>query len=170
MKNMKMMMMMMMVVVSEASMMVMVSEPNMIEQTCKETPDFNLCVSLLDSDPRGSSADTSGLALILVDKIKGLATKTLNEINGLYKRRPELKHALDECSRRYKTILNADVPEAIEAISKGVPKFGEDGVIDAGVEASVCERGFIGKSPLTNLTKSMQRISNVARAIVRMLL
>lgn len=50
--------------------MAMVSEANMIEQTCKETPDFNLCVSLLDSDPRGSSADTSGLALILVDKIK----------------------------------------------------------------------------------------------------
>lgn len=94
----------------------------------------------------------------------------MNEINGLYKKRPELKRALDECNRRYKTILNADVPEAIEAISKGVPKFGEDGVIDAGVEASVCEGGFKGKSPLTSLTKSMQKISNVTRAIVRMLL
>lgn len=102
--------------------------------------------------------------------LQGLATKTLNEINGLYKKRPELKRPLDECSRRYKTILNADVPEAIEAISKGVPKFGEDGVIDAGVEASVCERGFKGKSPLTSLTKSMQKISNVTRAIVRLLL
>ena len=149
---------------------VMVSEASMIEQTCKETPDFNLCVSLLDSDPRGSSADTSGLALILVDKIKGLATKTLKEINSLYKKRPELKQALDECSRRYNTILKADVPEAIEAISKGVPKFGEDGVIDAGVEAAVCEGEFKGKSPLTSLTKSMQKVSNVARAIVRMLL
>ncbi|CAN8320938.1 unnamed protein product [Cochlearia groenlandica] len=151
-------------------MMMMVSEGSMIEQTCKETPYFNLCVSLLDSDPRGSSADTSGLALILVDKIKGLATKTLNKINGLYEKRPELKHALDECSKRYKTILKADVPEAIEAISKGVPKFGEDGVIDAGVEASVCEQGFKGKSPLTSLTKSMQDMSSVTRAIVRMLL
>lgn len=63
MKKMVVVMMIMMV-------MVMVSEASMIEQTCKETPDFNLCVSLLDSDPRGSSADTSGLALILVDKIK----------------------------------------------------------------------------------------------------
>uniref|UniRef100_A0A1J3HM48 Cell wall / vacuolar inhibitor of fructosidase 1 n=1 Tax=Noccaea caerulescens TaxID=107243 RepID=A0A1J3HM48_NOCCA len=168
-KLMVMMMMMVVVVVSEAS-MIQQSEASMIQQTCKETPDFNLCVSLLDSDPRGSSADTSGLVLILLDKIKGLATKTLNEINGLYKKRPELKGALYECSRRYKTILNADVPEAIEAISKGVPKFGEDGVIDAGVEASACERGFKGKSPLTSLTKSMQKISNVTRAIVRMLL
>lgn len=57
-------------VVVMVMMLVMVSEASMIEQTCKETPDFNLCVSLLDSDPRGSSADTSGLALILVDKIK----------------------------------------------------------------------------------------------------
>lgn len=77
---------------------------------------------------------------------------------------------MDQCSRRYKTILNADVPEAIEAISKGVPKFGEDGVIDAGVEAYVCEKEFKGKSPLTSLTKSMQKISNVTRAIVRLLL
>lgn len=99
-----------------------------------------------------------------------MATKTLKEINGLYKQRPELRQALYECSRRYKTILNADVPEAIEAISKGVPKFGEDGVIDAGVEAAVCEGEFKGKSPLTSLTKSMQKISNVTRAIVRMLL
>ncbi|XP_010479199.1 PREDICTED: cell wall / vacuolar inhibitor of fructosidase 1-like [Camelina sativa] len=151
-------------------MMMMMSEGSMIDQTCKQTPDFNLCVSLLNSDPRGSSADISGLALILIDKIKVLATKTLNEINGLYKKRPELKQALDQCSRRYKTILNADVPEAIEAISKGVPKFGEDGVIDAGVEASVCEEGFQGKSPLTSLTKSMQNISSVTRAVVRMLL
>ncbi|CAH8254855.1 unnamed protein product [Arabidopsis lyrata] len=164
------MMMMMMMMKVMMMVTVMVSEGSIIEQTCKETPDFNLCVSLLNSDPRGSSADTSGLALILIDKIKGLTTKTLNEINGLYKKRPELKRALDECSRRYKTILNADVPEAIEAISKGVPKFGEDGVIDAGVEASVCEGGFKGKSPLTSLTKSMQKISNVTRAIVRMLL
>lgn len=102
--------------------------------------------------------------------LQGLATKTLNEINGLYKKKPELKRALDQCSRRYKTILNADVPEAIEAISKGVPKFGEDGVIDAGVEAYVCEKEFKGKSPLTSLTKSMQKISNVTRAIVRLLL
>ncbi|CAA7048096.1 unnamed protein product [Microthlaspi erraticum] len=159
-----MVMMMMMVV------MVVVSEASIVQQTCKETPDFNLCVSLLDSDPRSSSADTSGLALILVDKIKGLATKTLNEINGLYEKRPELKGALYECSQRYKTILNADVPEAIEAISKGVPKFAEDGVIDAGVEASACETGFNGKSPLTSLTKSMQNISNVTRAVVRLLL
>ncbi|VVA90754.1 unnamed protein product [Arabis nemorensis] len=142
----------------------------MIDRTCKETPDFNLCVSLLNSDPRGSSADTSGLALILVDKIKVLAIKTLNEINGLHKIRPELKHALGECSRKYKTILQADVPEAIEALTKGVPKFAEDGVIDAGVEASACEEGFKGKSPLTSLTKSMQKISSVTRAIVRMLL
>ncbi|XP_010461598.1 PREDICTED: cell wall / vacuolar inhibitor of fructosidase 1-like [Camelina sativa] len=150
--------------------MMMISEGSMIDQTCKQTPDFKLCVSLLNSDPRGSSADTSGLALILIDKIKVLATKTLTEINGLYKKRPELKQALDQCSRRYKTILNADVPEAIEAISKGVPKFGEDGVMDAGVEASACEEGFQGKSPLTSLTKSMQNISSVTRAVVRMLL
>ncbi|KAL1214146.1 Cell wall / vacuolar inhibitor of fructosidase 1 [Cardamine amara subsp. amara] len=150
--------------------MMMVTEGNKIELTCKATPDFNLCVSLLKSDPKGVSADTSGLALIIINKIKELATKTMNEINGLYKTRPELKQALDECSRRYKTILNAGVPQAIEAFTKGNPKFGERGMVDAGVEASKCEEGFKGKSPLTSLTKSMQATSNVGSVIVKMLL
>lgn len=50
--------------------MVMVTEGNKIELTCKATPDFNLCVSLLKSDSKGVSADTSGLALIIINKIK----------------------------------------------------------------------------------------------------
>ena len=66
------MMKVMMLIVMMMMVMVMVSEGSIIEPTCKETPDFNLCVSLLNSDPRGSSADTSGLALILIDKIKVL--------------------------------------------------------------------------------------------------
>ncbi|KAJ4886784.1 hypothetical protein Rs2_26532 [Raphanus sativus] len=143
---------------------------DIVDKTCKQTPDYTLCLSLLRSDPSSASADTVGLGLILVNKIKALGTQTLGQINVAYKTKPMLKRQLDECKLRYKTIVDADVHTAIIAI-KGNPKFAESAVVDAGVEASVCEGGFPkGQSPLTGLTQKMNKICDVTRAIVRMLL
>ncbi|EOA29659.1 hypothetical protein CARUB_v10015473mg [Capsella rubella] len=162
MKMIKMMIMAMVVGVAMGS--------SIVDMTCKQTPDYTLCLSLLRSDPRSSSADTVGLALILVDKIKALGTETLGRINEAYKTKTMLKRALDECNLRYKTIVDVNVHTAIIAI-KGNPKFAEDAVVDSGVEASVCEGGFPkGQSPLTELTQRMDKICDVTRAIVRMLL
>ncbi|CAG7882688.1 unnamed protein product, partial [Brassica rapa] len=80
------------------------------------------------------------------------------------------KRVLDECNLRYKTIVEADVHTAIIAI-KGNPKLAEDAIVDAGLEASVCEGGFPkDQSPLTDLTQKMVKICDVTRAIVRMFL
>ncbi|KAL0857395.1 hypothetical protein Bca101_062549 [Brassica carinata] len=159
----------MMMVMMMATMMG-VAVGDIVDKTCKQTPDYTLCVSLLRSNPRSASADTVGLGLILVDKIKALGTETLGQINMAYKTKPMLKRQLDECNRRYKTIVDADVHTAITAI-KGNPKFAESAIVDAGVEASVCEGGFPkGQSPLTGLTQKMNKICDVTRAIVRMLL
>ncbi|XP_010487590.1 PREDICTED: cell wall / vacuolar inhibitor of fructosidase 1-like [Camelina sativa] len=152
------------------AMVVGVALGNIVDTTCKQTPDYTLCLSLLRSDPRSSSADTVGLGLILVDKIKALGTETLGQINAAYKTKPMLKRALDECNLRYKTIVDVDVHTAITAIN-GNPKFAEGAVVDAGVEASVCAGGFPkGQSPLTGLTQRMNKICDVTRAIIRMLL
>lgn len=51
-------------------MMMGVALGDIVDGTCKRTPDYTLCVSLLRSDPRSSSADIAGLAIILVDQIK----------------------------------------------------------------------------------------------------
>lgn len=81
-----------------------------------------------------------------------------------------LQRELDECNLRYKTIVEADVHTAIIAI-KGNPKFAESAVVDAGIEASICQGGFPeGQSPLTDSTQKMVKICDVTRAIVRMLL
>ncbi|KAJ4897898.1 hypothetical protein Rs2_24692 [Raphanus sativus] len=131
---------------------------------------YTLCLSLLNSDPRSSSADVVGLGLILVDKIKALGTETIGQINVAYKTKPMLQRELDECNLRYKTIVEADVHTAIIAI-KGNPKFAESAVVDAGIEASICQGGFPeGQSPLTDSTQKMVKICDVTRAIVRMLL
>ncbi|CAF1704815.1 unnamed protein product [Brassica oleracea var. botrytis] len=61
----------MMIIVTMA-MMMRTAMGNIVDKTCKETPLTTLFVSLslLNSDPRSSSADIVGLGLILVDKIK----------------------------------------------------------------------------------------------------
>ncbi|CAA7015608.1 unnamed protein product [Microthlaspi erraticum] len=161
---MKMMMVMMM------AMMMGVVAGDYVDTICKKTPDYTLCLSLLRSDPRSSTADTAGLGLILVDKIKALGTETLGQINQAYQTKPMLKRALNECTRRYKTIVDVDINTMIDAI-KGNPKFAEDAVVDAGVEASICEEAFPkGQSPFTRLTTRMNNICDVTRAVVRNLL
>lgn len=62
--------MMVMVMVMMMAMMMGVAVGDNVDKTCKQTPDYTLCLSLFRSDPRSSSADTVGLSLILVDKIK----------------------------------------------------------------------------------------------------
>lgn len=59
-----------MIMMMVMAMVVGVAMGSIVDKTCKQTPDYTLCLSLLRSDPRSSSADTVGLALILVDKIK----------------------------------------------------------------------------------------------------
>ena len=143
---------------------------DLIAQTCKNTPYYNLCVTSLTSVPRSSTADVQGLALVMVDIVRAKASTTLKFINQELKRSPELRRPLRFCASSYDAILTADIPEAIEALQKGDPKFAENGTNDAAVEASSCEDSFQGKSPLTKLNKAVHDTSVVASAITRLLL
>ncbi|RZB42176.1 Cell wall / vacuolar inhibitor of fructosidase 1 [Glycine soja] len=129
-----------------------VLQPNdlkLIEETCKRTPNPNLCLQLLKADPRAPSADIAGLALILVDVIKAKATEAEKTIKQLLKQGGN-KKALSECADDYDGILMLDVPTATRAV-RGDPKFAENTVSDCAVEADSCENGFHGKSPLTHV-------------------
>ncbi|CAN8272389.1 unnamed protein product [Cochlearia groenlandica] len=114
---------------------------NIVDQTCKRTPDYPLCLYLLRSDPRSSTADISDLALIFVDNIKVLGMETQVKINQTYKTKPSLKRTLDECNQRYKVIVDIDVKTTITAI-KANPKFGENAIVAAGVDAEIYEGEF----------------------------
>ncbi|CAJ2654066.1 unnamed protein product [Trifolium pratense] len=145
---------------------------NLIQQTCKQTPNYEICIQYLKSDPRSSDADITGLALIMVDIIKSKANTTLNKINQLIKKKqePSQKEALNSCAGRYKAILVADVPKSVAALKQGDPKFAEDGANDAAVEATTCENGFKGKSPLSNENIAMHDVAAITAAIVKQLL
>ncbi|KAH8495521.1 hypothetical protein Peur_055764 [Populus x canadensis] len=143
---------------------------DLIAQTCKHTPYYSLCVTSLKSVTKSSGADVQGLALIMVDIVRAKASTALRFVNQELKRSPGLRRPLRFCASCYDAILTADIPEAIEALQKGDPKFAENGTNDAAVEATSCEDGFRGKSPLTNLNRAVHDTSVVASAITRLLL
>ncbi|KAK4280503.1 hypothetical protein QN277_012124 [Acacia crassicarpa] len=71
----------------------------------------------------------------------------------------------------YEMMLDIDVPEAIEALEKGNPKFAEDGVKDMGNEAVYCEEEFDDeKSLLKQENEAIHELASIAVAIVRQLL
>ncbi|WJX90757.1 hypothetical protein P8452_72625 [Trifolium repens] len=147
------------------------NDANLIQQTCKNTPKYALCMQYLNSDPKAPSADVRGLALIMVNVMKNKANIAINKIHQLIARSPpDQKEPLDDCADYYKTIVVADIAQATEALLKGNPKFAEDGANDAVIEAKSCESGFKGNSPLTTENNVMTDASVITAAIVRNLL
>ncbi|KAM1086488.1 hypothetical protein ACFX2B_011988 [Malus domestica] len=144
-------------------------DANLIDQTCKKTPNYNLCVSSLKSDPRSVKADVAGLGFITVDIAKDKATDTANRINELLKQSPS-DQRLKTCATFYHTILVADVPEASQGFKLGNPKFAEQGMNDAADATEACEKEFSSKSPLTDKNKVVHDLSSIAAAIARLLL
>ncbi|XP_027333209.1 cell wall / vacuolar inhibitor of fructosidase 1-like [Abrus precatorius] len=143
-----------------------------IENTCKKTPNYSVCLQSLKANPGSSGADVNGLAQIMVKVMKAKANDGLKKIHELQRlgAGPTQRKALSSCADKYKAILIADIPQATEALQKGDPKFAEDGANDAANEATYCESDFSGKSPLTSQNNAMHAVSAVTAAIVRQLL
>ncbi|KAK8661851.1 hypothetical protein V6N13_091442 [Hibiscus sabdariffa] len=151
------------------------SANSLIESTCTKTPFPDLCISTLKSDPRSSTADVSGLALIVADSVNAEAMATLNQISTLLKSAtdPNMKKALSGCVDSYNTIIKADIPVAIDAIEKKNPKYAVDSATDAGDEAQRCEGSFRGNSansPISGSNKAVHDLSVILRSIASLLL
>jgi len=108
----------------------------------------------------------------MVKVIKAKANDALKIIHDLQRAGAGTKQrrALSSCASKYNAVLIADVPQATEALQKGNPKFAEDGANDAANEATNCESGFSGNSPLTKQNNAMHDVAAITAAIVRLLL
>ncbi|KAL0442376.1 UNVERIFIED_CONTAM: Cell wall / vacuolar inhibitor of fructosidase 1 [Sesamum latifolium] len=102
-------------------------DQTLIETTCRSTSNYQLCLSTLLANPRSATADVAELGLIIVDAVKAKTETALSGIEELKWLHPELTDALEQCSNSYKAVLKADVPEAVAALTRGVPKFAEFG-------------------------------------------
>jgi len=144
---------------------------DLIQQTCKKTPNYALCIEYLNADPKAPTADVNGLAQIMVNVMKTKANDGLNKIHQLIAGGPPGQQAaLKSCAEEYNTIVVYNVPNAISALQKGDPKFAEEAANDAANEANDCERGFSGNSPLTTENNVMHDASVITSAIVKILL
>lgn len=81
------------------------SNTTTIETTCKTTNYYRLCVSALKSDPRSLTADTKGLATVMVGLGMKSATATATYIAGNHTAAATndtvLKKVLKDCSDKY---------------------------------------------------------------------
>ncbi|GKV09225.1 hypothetical protein SLEP1_g20762 [Rubroshorea leprosula] len=149
---------------------------NLIDQTCKQTPFYELCTSILLSNPKSADADIAGLARIMVTSLDSKASDTLDQINDLLEDTltldPATQQALALCAERYNVILTGDIPQTIAGLDRGNYKFAQKGTNDAALEASACEKGFPSKrkSPINELNKEVRHISIVAAAIVKVMI
>lgn len=144
---------------------------NLIQNTCKSTPNYALCVSTLRSNPKSSRADVTGLGLIIINAVKAKSTVELQSITRLSDSNPNLKKQLSECVEDYKIILSDLIPEAVQALTLGDPKFGEDGMNGVVHVADQCVRSFQAlHSPIPSNNKLVHDLSLVAVSIIRLLL
>jgi len=144
----------------------------LIQQTCKQTPNYALCIKYLKSDPRSSDISIVNYALYMVDRIKTTTITAYNKVTQLLNGRHELyqTEALSSCAGKYRSILVDVVPKSIAALKQGDPKVAEDGANDAANEATTCENGFKGKSPISDENIDMHDVAVITAAIVKQLL
>lgn len=146
---------------------------NLIADTCKKTPHYDLCVSSLESDPESAGADLNGLAKIMVNIVLANTSSTLDYIQDLLKHapEPELQRALANCAELYIGVVKFSLPQAIEALLGGHFAFAKYGIADATKEALACDKAFSGsiKSPLTDRNSVVRDLVDVATAIINLL-
>ncbi|KAB1225605.1 Cell wall / vacuolar inhibitor of fructosidase 1 [Morella rubra] len=147
---------------------------NLLEEICKQTPLYDLCLSSLQSNPQSSKTDVKGLARIMADTLLANAADALNYIEGLIKQspEPEVERSLAYCAELYIPVVKYTLPQAIDALTNGQYKFANFGISDAAKEADACEKKLSGstKSPLSDWNNLVENLSDVAVAIVNILI
>ncbi|KAK9179149.1 hypothetical protein WN943_028347 [Citrus x changshan-huyou] len=148
-------------------------DDNLINQICRRTPFRDLCIATLEPNTNSSSSDVKGLASIMANIVLGNASDTLNYIEGLIKQAPDpqQERALANCAELYIPVVRYELPQAIDALSKGHFGFANYCIADAGKQADACEKGFSGsaKSPLSDRNNLLKSLCGIAVAIINLL-
>ena len=144
----------------------------LVNQTCKKTPNYYLCVSTLKSDPRTRLAkDIRGLATIFALHVMEKATQTRNHIAGLLKD-PSIdrkrKQLLGECMEIYNAIIMNWLSETLEGLLDKDYGLARDSMAAVPTNIESCEKSFRRpiQSPISKDSRITADLSKVAFAIV----
>ncbi|KAL2341639.1 hypothetical protein Fmac_009579 [Flemingia macrophylla] len=147
---------------------------NLANQICKKTPFYDLCSSILHSNPLSLKPDLKGVALLMMNNILANASDTLSYIEGLIKNTSnrDLEQALAFCAESYIPLVKYILPQAVDAISQGRFGFASYCIFYALKEINSCDKKFSGASqaPLRDRKNIVQKLVNVASAIIKLLL
>ncbi|KAL5541495.1 hypothetical protein UlMin_009205 [Ulmus minor] len=150
------------------------SSNNLIEETCKKTPHYELCLSSLESNPESKNSDILGLAHIMINNVLANATDALDLIRNLLKQAPDPQEerSLAYCAELFIPVVKYSLPQAIEALIGGHFGFASYGVSDAAKETDACKKSFSGsnQSPLIDRVNVLHELIDVAEAIISVLL
>ncbi|KAL1215427.1 Cell wall / vacuolar inhibitor of fructosidase 2 [Cardamine amara subsp. amara] len=150
------------------------SNTNIIQSTCKTTHYYNLCVSILKSDPRSRTADTKGLAAIMVGVGMTNATSTATYISGnliAATHDPVLTKVLQDCSDKY-TLAADSLRLTIQDLDHETYDYASMHVLAAADYPNVCRnifqraKGFVYPAEIRGREESLKRICSVSSGII----
>ncbi|XP_033511010.1 pectinesterase inhibitor-like [Nicotiana tomentosiformis] len=126
---------------------------DLIDDVCRKSSDYKLCVESLRANPKSSSADQKGLTRIMLQLSLAKAKNIYNEVLILLQQTKEvvLKQCLQICKDNYDEAVD-DITSSIEYLDANEFFFARSFAIDATDDSSSCEESFaeppIRKSPL----------------------
>ncbi|XP_010462937.1 PREDICTED: cell wall / vacuolar inhibitor of fructosidase 2 [Camelina sativa] len=150
------------------------SNATIIESTCKTTNNYKFCVSALKSDPRSPTADTKGLAAIMIGVGMTNATSTATYIAGNLTSAANdvvLKKVLQDCSEKY--ALAADsLRQTIQDLDDEAYDYASMHVLAAEDYPNVCRnifrraKGLSYPVEIRRREQSLRRICGVVSGIL----
>ncbi|XP_050219033.1 cell wall / vacuolar inhibitor of fructosidase 1-like [Mercurialis annua] len=147
------------------------SDSDLIDQICKKTPFYDLCISSLT--PQNPIPDVKTVASTMANLVLSNATDTLTFIQELIKQGadPQLQKKLANCAELYIPVVKYNLPQAMNALFRG--KFGFTSYLlsDAGKQADACQKNFSDsdEAPLSERNKLITHLCDVAVAILKLL-
>ncbi|KAL0863064.1 hypothetical protein Bca101_042182 [Brassica carinata] len=152
-------------------------KPNttIIETTCKTTNYYHLCVSALKSDPRSPTADTKGLAAIMVGVGMKSATATATYIAGNHTAAATndtvLKKVFKDCSDKY-TLAADSLRLTVQDLDDEAYDYAYMHVLAAEDYPNVCRnifrraKGLVYPAEIHRREVSLRRICGVVSGIL----
>ncbi|XP_061350373.1 uncharacterized protein LOC133295545 [Gastrolobium bilobum] len=152
-----------------------IPKTRLVDQICRKTPHYHLCVLTLNShlqysQHRRSSVDIASCARTTIEIVAANASATLQHVHKVYMQTndPQEKNALASCTASYTKIVKVLLPEAITCMDKGDYKGVKQGVFIAGNLALSCEKKCkdTNTSSLKDSNRYVENLCAVAVSIV----
>ncbi|KAL3627212.1 hypothetical protein CASFOL_028575 [Castilleja foliolosa] len=149
------------------------AKASLATEVCKNTTDINFCLQSIYSDPGAATADRVTLANISFGKAHSNATNTSDYIASQIKSARGGKPK-DDVVRGLKSCL-VNYNETVRVLSEVLRDLNDESYykfdtmsLDAENNTRVCERGFHGKSPMTQRNVISIKLANICYVVSKL--